>query len=265
MDEKISGEYPFLSLASRDRAKLHLRVVFIEPPTYSEVMEQSMRPLMITGCLVLLSVSGCTSLKGASTGARPAGAQTTQPPAAAAQTPALPPAAPPNQPVAASADDTGSSSSAGGGEHPAVTPLTNPATRPIPAKPNSSAGNRPIKPGGAPPLRPAAPAPPSDKPPTPPTLDLAALEQRLRDTHAIGVFTKLSLKNQVDDLLNQFRALYRGPNKRPPPELRQRYDLLLLKVLSLLQDSDPSLATAISSSREAIWGILADPDKFAKL
>jgi biotin operon repressor len=38
--------------------------------------------------------------------------------------------------------------------------------------------------------------------------------------------------------------------------------MLLLKVLALLQDSDPSLARTISGSREAIWGILADPDKF---
>jgi hypothetical protein len=39
----------------------------------------------------------------------------------------------------------------------------------------------------------------------------------------------------------------------------------LLKVLTLLQDSDAPLATAISSSREAIWAILTDPDKFAKI
>jgi hypothetical protein len=98
-----------------------------------------------------------------------------------------------------------------------------------------------------------------------PTLDLAQLEQRLRDTHAIGVLTKLSLKNQVDDLLNQFRSFYRGEGKTSLPDLRQRYNLLLLKVLSLLQDGDAQLAAAILSSREAIWGILADPDKFAKI
>jgi hypothetical protein len=101
--------------------------------------------------------------------------------------------------------------------------------------------------------------------PAAPTLDLASLEQRLKDTRAIGVFTKLSLKNQVDDLLNEFRALYKNANQHPGPELRQRYDLLLLKVLSLLQDGDPPLAAAISSSKEAIWNILADPDKFAKI
>ena len=100
---------------------------------------------------------------------------------------------------------------------------------------------------------------------TTPTLDLTALEQRLRETHAVGLFTKLSLKNQVDDLLDQFRALYRRQAKIPPASLRQQYDLLLLKVLSLLQDGDPPLAAAIASSREAIWSILADPQKFSSI
>lgn len=100
---------------------------------------------------------------------------------------------------------------------------------------------------------------------TTPALDLAALEQRLKDTHAIGVFSKLSLKNQVDDLLAQFKAFYGGQARTSLTELRQRYDLLLLKVLSLLQDGDPPLASAISTSREAIWGVLADRDKFQKI
>ena len=130
----------------------------------------------------------------------------------------------------------------------------------------SPSGARPAKqaaPAPAPRL-PSTPAPESVKTPAP-TLNLADLEQRLRDTHAIGVFTKLSLKNQVDDLLGEFRTLYQSPNKRPPAELRQRYDQLLLKVLSLLQEGDPQLAAAVASSREAIWSILADPEKFAKI
>ena len=98
-----------------------------------------------------------------------------------------------------------------------------------------------------------------------PALDLAGLEQRLRDTHAIGMFTKLSLKNQVDDLLDRFRGLYEGQIKVPLAELRQQYEVLLLKVLTLVQDADQQLANAIASSREAIWGILADPQEFAKI
>jgi hypothetical protein len=98
-----------------------------------------------------------------------------------------------------------------------------------------------------------------------PTLDLAALKQRLRDTRAIGVFTKLALKNQVDDLLDKFRGFYGGQLKTTLPELRQLYELLVQKVLALLQDSDPPLAKEIVASREAIWGLLADPQKFATL
>jgi hypothetical protein len=95
-----------------------------------------------------------------------------------------------------------------------------------------------------------------------PPLDVAALKARLRDTNAIGVFTKLALKNQVDDLLQRFRAHYGSGQKTSVASLRQPYDMLVLKVLALLQDSDPSLARTISGSREAIWGILADPEKF---
>jgi hypothetical protein len=98
-----------------------------------------------------------------------------------------------------------------------------------------------------------------------PALDLTSLEQRLRETRAIGVFTKLSLKNQVDDLLGEFRAFHRRQRAVTVAELRQKYDLLLLKVLSLLQDGDAPLAAAISSSREAIWAMLIDPQKFDKL
>jgi hypothetical protein len=99
----------------------------------------------------------------------------------------------------------------------------------------------------------------------PAPLDLTALKQRLRDTNAIGVFTKLALKNQVDDLLDEFRGFYRGQLKITLPQLRQSYELLVQKVLALLQDSDPPLARDITASREAIWGLLADPQKFATL
>jgi hypothetical protein len=118
---------------------------------------------------------------------------------------------------------------------------------------------------------PAAPSakkgsiPPDIAKPKAPPLDLAALEQRLKDTKAIGVLTKIALKNQVDDLLDQFRAYYQGKFKTDLASLRRSYDRLVLKVLSLLQDSDQALAAAIVASREAIWGILSDPAKFATI
>jgi hypothetical protein len=107
------------------------------------------------------------------------------------------------------------------------------------------------------------PTPAVAKPQAPPPLDLKALETRLKETAAIGVFTKLTLKNQIDDLLGRFRAFYQGHLQTTLVELRRSYDLMVLKVLALLQDADPPLAGAIAASREAIWSILSNPAKFS--
>jgi hypothetical protein len=68
----------------------------------------------------------------------------------------------------------------------------------------------------------------------------------------------------VNDLLDEFRQFHDGKINVPLAELRQRYEQLLLKVITLLQDADGPLARAVSSSREAIWGVLVDPKTFAK-
>lgn len=136
---------------------------------------------------------------------------------------------------------------------PAAKPVT-PATPP--AAPRVAAPRAPA-------TRPVVPAPTA--PAARPTLDLDALEAQLRATKAIGVFTKMSLKNQVDDLMDQFREHYGGKARRTLADLRRSYDLLIMKVLSLLQDADQMLASSIVSSREAIWGLLSDRTAFANL
>jgi len=139
---------------------------------------------------------------------------------------------------------------------PKSAPAAKPAAAPKPAAPVAAKA----APAAAPPA-PVAAAPAA----APPALDLKSLEQKLRETKAIGLMTKLAVKNQVDDLVSQFRAFHAG--RQPPtlPELRRPYELLLMKLLSLLQDQDPGLAKALHDSREAIWGLLSDRDKFAQI
>jgi hypothetical protein len=96
------------------------------------------------------------------------------------------------------------------------------------------------------------------------TLDLDALKARLRQTKAIGLLTKLSIKNQVNDLLNEFRKHYAG-RSTTMVQLRRSYDLLVTKVLLLLHERDQQLASDILSSRERIWALLADRKTFATL
>jgi hypothetical protein len=136
-----------------------------------------------------------------------------------------------------------------------------PVTAPVRPAASSATQPKAVTPAATPIAKP----PPPPAPPKAPTLDLGSLEQRLKDTKAIGVFTKLSLKNQVDDLLGQLRAFHKSAAKTPPAALRQKYDTLIIKVLTLLQDGDPQLASAIASSRETLWGILIDPQKFSQI
>lgn len=145
---------------------------------------------------------------------------------------------------------------------PKVTTPPPKVTTPAPLNPEPTKAPPAPKPKAEPAKAPAAPpvaAPPAKQ--AAPAMDLKVLEQRLKATDAIGVLTKLSLKNQVDDLVARFKAFHDG--KRPPtlPELRPSFDLLVMKVLALLQDKDPRLASDIHASREALWSVLADRQK----
>lgn len=145
-------------------------------------------------------------------------------------------------------------------------PQAPPKSEPPPQAPPKKVAVAPAKPRAAPPPPSPAPTPPPPpaKPSAPPPLDLKSLEHRLKETNAIGVLTKLSLKNQVDDLVERFKAFHQG--QRPPSlaELRPSFELLLMKVLSLLQDKDAALARDINASREAIWGVLTDRQKLSQ-
>jgi hypothetical protein len=195
--------------------------------------------------VVLVQVSACAPAKSSPPRVE------TAPPREDQQTPAASPPVEPSRP------------------RPVEPPKTAQPKPAEPLPPRTPEPSQPKQPAPAPP-RPAAPPPPRQSagvppPPQPAAIaDLTALEKRLRDTGAIGVFTKLALKNEVDDLLERFRTFHTGRGGTLA-RLRESYDLLVLKVVSLLQDKDPPLARDIFTSREALWNLLADPVRFKTL
>jgi hypothetical protein len=204
--------------------------------------------------LLLLLTAGCAAVAPETPVAPKPEAVATQP---TEPPPATRPAAPTPPHVPAAAPGHAAPTPAQQADNKAAIPGTKsaPATKPSSAPAPVASAAKPAAPPAS-----ATPAPAG-----PPALDLNALKEQLKETKAIGVFTKLSLKNQVDDLLQQFRDYYQGKSKITLAQLRRSYDLLMMKVLSLLQDADQKLASAIVSSREAIWGLLSDPKKFATL
>ncbi len=216
----------------------------------------------IGGVLCVALIAGCAGIEPAPQ--REVPPISAPPDTTVSSEPKIVPTAPPPESLQVTGTERAAAAS------PMVTPAA-PAARPAgqsAPKPDASTPKAPAKAPSPPPSAAQLPkkettAPVIAKPAAPSPLDIKSLETRLKETKAIGVFTKLTLKNQVDDLLDQFRAYYQGRLKTSLAELRRSYDLLVLKVLALLQDADPPLANAIAASRESIWDILSDPAKFA--
>jgi hypothetical protein len=185
------------------------------------------------------------------------------PPVAIAPAPTAPdaprPSATPQEPPAIPKQNAAAPAQQTPGPAPAPTPAPRkPAVAPAPPRDDTATRPTPAKPAA--PLVPEGNTTASVSP-----LDLNRLKQGLKDTRAIGIFSKLTLKNQMDDLLDWFREYHWGKGKRSLTDLRRSFDLLVMKVLSLVQDEDKKLASDIVGSREAIWGLLADPKAFVAL
>jgi len=155
------------------------------------------------------------------------------------------------------------------GSEPETAPRTSPPEVPAPSSPEPTAPTPP----------PAALVPPSAPEPAPPsspeaksqdeaheaaTLSLEELGARIKATPAIGTFSKLALKNDIDDLVDDLRG-YHEHHQGDLDDLHQRYEALVLKLMSLLEDDEPGLALALARSRDDIWSRLRNPVEFAKL
>jgi|GEM_PF-1995548 len=85
--------------------------------------------------------------------------------------------------------------------------------------------------------------------------DLQALSQRLEGSPAIGFFTKLDLKHQFELLLDDIEALHKEGRAKGVDAnvLKERFNQILVRILNLIEDSDPALYSELSSAEEAIW------------
>jgi len=86
-----------------------------------------------------------------------------------------------------------------------------------------------------------------------PEISLDELVERLKKTEAIGMFTKLAIRSDVLDFkasIDDYRK--KGELERYAGHLRDHFDGLLLKILTLLE-RDPALSKDIQHARESIW------------
>jgi len=147
-------------------------------------------------------------------------------------------------------------------EAPAPAPPEPAAPSPEPATPPPNASAPKPAPVPTPLPQPEAPAPEAQ--PEPAAISLEELGARIKATPAIGAFSKLSLKNDIDDLVDDLRGYHEG-HRGDLDDLHQSYEALVLKLMALLEDDEPDLALALARSRDDIWSRLVNPAEFAKL
>ena len=94
------------------------------------------------------------------------------------------------------------------------------------------------------------------------SLELESLERRIRESSSLGLFDKLSIKSEVDELIHAISNYHQGKRDVTLNALRVRFEELLSRVTKLLKN-DVALRRDLASSREALWKMLLDPVRFA--
>lgn len=95
--------------------------------------------------------------------------------------------------------------------------------------------------------------------------DFDALVDRVSNSKHLGFLTKLSLKQDVDQLRESIRKYYDGTGESSLEKARERYDVMVHKLILLLQDKDRELAKSIDNGRENVWAILSDEKQFSSI
>jgi hypothetical protein len=93
-------------------------------------------------------------------------------------------------------------------------------------------------------------------------IDLEMLAQMLANTTAVGLFTKLSLKRDIDKVLARLENYHAGKGKFSLDQLEEQYNLLLMKIAAHLQDKDLILHRHLCNDWLLIWEDLLDYDWF---
>jgi len=96
------------------------------------------------------------------------------------------------------------------------------------------------------------------------SLDLDELSDRIANTKAVGLLSKLSMKRDVDKLEKDLRAFHGGTTRHTLDQLKERYDLMVHNLLVQIQDKDAALAGDVARVRNQLWKRLANPDEFAQ-
>jgi len=96
-------------------------------------------------------------------------------------------------------------------------------------------------------------------------IDFETLEKQITKTKAIGLMTKLKLKGDINKLLSELKTFHAGNSPLTQEQHREHYDLLYMKVMTLVQDKDLELHHQLCNAWDPIWVSLQDEHNLKKV
>jgi hypothetical protein len=89
-------------------------------------------------------------------------------------------------------------------------------------------------------------------------IDFESLEKQVRETKAMGAIAKIKLSNDINKLLAELKAFHAGKSSLTLEQQREQYDLLYMKIVTLVQEKDPELYNQLCNAWDPIWAELQD-------
>jgi len=90
--------------------------------------------------------------------------------------------------------------------------------------------------------------------------DLDTLQGQLKSTKAVGNMTKLKLRGEINTVLARINAFYAGKSKFSLDQISEQFDLLYMKIVSIVADKDADLHRQLCNSWDSVWESLQSVD-----
>ncbi len=93
-------------------------------------------------------------------------------------------------------------------------------------------------------------------------VDLEMLGEALRGSTAVGLFEKVKLKRNIDELLTRLESWHDGKRSYTLDQLEEQYNVLLMRIASHIQHKDQVLHQQLCNAWLQIWLDLEDSGRF---
>lgn len=93
-------------------------------------------------------------------------------------------------------------------------------------------------------------------------ISIEAMQKMLRRAEGIGLWTKIKLERRINRFTEDFYWYHKGANGKSLLQMRERFNALHSRVVTLLQARNPGMSKQFSDARDVLWFAYRNPGAF---